>query len=160
MRQPLFYPCCTANGLQRPGRKCQENFAKSLDKYTWQDYNADMTRKLGNRQGGILMNREEILERSRQENKNRDEMERDAMARAGQKACAVGGMLCAVIIILEAFFAKQVNMSTWAVYLSMTGTMLMVKYMHLKKKHELAFGLMQLALAAVFFIMYVIRLVR
>ena len=106
------------------------------------------------------MNRDEILERSRRENKNRDEMEKDAMAQAGQKACAVGGMLCAVIIILEAFFAKQVNMSTWAVYLSMTGTMLMVKYIHLKKKHELAFGLMQLALAAVFFIMYVIRLVR
>ena len=73
------------------------------------------------------MNREEILERSRQENKNRDEMEKDAMARAGQKACAVGGMMCAVIILLEAFFARQVNMSTWAVYLSMTGTMLMVK---------------------------------
>ena len=131
-----------------------------VDKYTWQVYDTSVTRKLGNNYGGAIMNRDEILEKSRQENRNRDEMERDAMARAGQKACAVGGMLCAVIIILEAFFAEQINMSTWAVYLSMTGTMLMVKYIHLKKRHELAFGLIELTLAAVFFVMYVIRLVR
>ena len=143
-----------------PIKQCKENFAKTVDKYTWQGYDVSVTRKLGNNYGGTIMNRDEILEKSRQENKNRDEMERDAMARAGQKACAVGGMLCAVIIILEAFFAEQINMSTWAVYLSMTGTMLMVKYIHLKKRHELAFGLMELALAAVFFVMYVIRLVR
>ena len=105
------------------------------------------------------MNREEILEKSRQENKNRDEMEKDALAKAGQKACAVGGLVCAAIIILEAIFAEQVNMSTWAVYLSMTGTMLLVKYLRLKKKHELVFGLIQLVLAAIFLVMYVVRLV-
>ena len=40
------------------------------------------------------MNREEILARSREENKNRDEMERDAFSKAGQRACAVGGLVC------------------------------------------------------------------
>ena len=106
------------------------------------------------------MDRDEILERSRKENKNHDEMERDALAKAGQKACAVGGLVCAAIIILEAFFTHQVNMNTWAVYLSMTGTMLLVKYLHLKKRHELIFGVLQLVLAAVFLVMYVIQLVR
>jgi len=106
------------------------------------------------------MNREEILEKSRQENKNQDEMERDALAKAGQRACAVGGIVCALIIIFEALFVGQVNMSTWAVYLSMTGTMLLVKYTKLKKKHELVFGLMQLALALAFLVMYVIQTVR
>ena len=106
------------------------------------------------------MNREEILEKSRQENKGRDEMERDVFARAGQTACAVGGIVCALVIILEALFARQVNFSTWAVYLSMTGTMLLMKYRSLKKTHELIFGVCQLVMALMFLVMYVIRLVR
>lgn len=106
------------------------------------------------------MNRDEILEKSRKENKNQDEMERDALVKAGQRACAVGGLVCMVVILFEAIFADHVNFSTWAVYLSMTGTMLMVKYLRLKKKHELIFGLLQLALAAAFLVMYILRIVR
>ncbi len=117
-------------------------------------------RKLGIYFGGPDMNREEILEKSRRENKNRDEMEQNAAAKAGQTACAVGGLVCMVIILLEAIFAKSVNPATWAVYISMTGTMLLVKYRYLKKKHELIFGLAEIALAVVFLVMYVIRLVR
>ena len=105
------------------------------------------------------MDKEEILEKSRSENKDRDEMEHDVFAKAGQKACAVGGMLCAVIIILEAVFSDTVNVSTWAVYLSMSGTMLMYKYIRLRKKHELIFGGIQLALAAVFFCVYAVNLI-
>lgn len=105
------------------------------------------------------MDREEILEKSRQENQRRDEMERDALAKAGQRACAVGGIVCAVVIVLEAIFADAFNMSVWAVYLSMTGTMLLMKYIRLRKRHELIFGAAQLLLAAVFLVMYIIRLV-
>ena len=46
------------------------------------------------------MTKEEILEKSRQENKNQDEMERYAMARAGKRACAVGGLVCMAIVVL------------------------------------------------------------
>ncbi len=106
------------------------------------------------------MNKEEILERSRKENSTQDEMERDAFVRSGQKACAVGGFVCVAIIILESIFSDNVNYSTWSVYLSMTGTMLLVKYFHLKKKHELVFGTLQLILAAMFFIMYAVQLRR
>lgn len=109
------------------------------------------------------MNKDEILERSRKENKNQDEMERDAFAKAGLRACGVGGLVCAFIILLEAIFDKlgnQVTAATWAVYLSMTGTMLLMKYVRLKKKHELIFGVLQIALAIIFLVVYVIRLVR
>ena len=104
------------------------------------------------------MNREEVLERSRQENRKQDEMARDALARAGKLACAVGGLMCGLIIVLEAIFADRVNPAVWAVYLSMTGTMLTVKYARLKKKHDLVFGIAQLALAAAFLVMFIIQL--
>ena len=106
------------------------------------------------------MNRDEILERSRNEYKKRDEMEQNAIEISGYRACAVGGLVCAVIIIAEAFLADKVNWSTWAVYLSMTGTMLLMKYIRLKKKHELIFGSLQLALAAFFLVTYLVSLVR
>ena len=106
------------------------------------------------------MSKEEILAKSREENKKRDEMEQAVFVKAGQQACAVGGIVCMVIIILEAIFAKEVNTSIWAVYLSITGTMLLMKYRGLRKKHELIFGLIQLGLAVCFLVMYIIKLVR
>lgn len=106
-----------------------------------------------------MMTREEILALSRKENKNSDEMEKDALLKAGQRACAVGGCVCMVIILLETIFSQQVNISTWAVYLSMTGTTLLTKYARLRKKHELILGLLELALAAAFLVIHVVRLV-
>lgn len=106
------------------------------------------------------MNKEEILERSRQENRRRDEMEADTFARAGQLATAVGGIVCMAVILLEGFIAGRINYGTWAVYLSMAGSMLLGKYRRLGKRHELVFGITELALAAVFFIMFVLQLVR
>ena len=104
------------------------------------------------------MNKDEILEMSRQENKKHDEMEKDVFAKGGQMAFTVGGLVCMAVILVETLLAKEVNMSTWAVYLSMSGTMLLSKYKRLHKKHELYFGLAQLALAVIFFVMYVMKL--
>ena len=103
------------------------------------------------------MTKEEILAISREENKNKDERERATFTKAGQKACATGGMVCMFILIIEAIFNGEFNLAVSAVYLSMTGTMLLVKYLELKKKHELVFAVIQLILAAVFFVMYVLK---
>ncbi|MBP5618233.1 MAG: hypothetical protein J6X61_03685 [Clostridia bacterium] len=104
------------------------------------------------------MNKDEILERSRRENKNMDERERDALARAGRVASGVGGLVCGVILILEAIFAGQISYAIWAVYLSITGTTLLYKFLRLRRKHELIFGLIELALAAVFLVFYILQL--
>ncbi|WP_350453818.1 DUF6442 family protein [Slackia heliotrinireducens] len=104
------------------------------------------------------MDKEQILEMSRQENRNRDEMEQATFHKAGQRAVAVGGLVCAVIIVLEWLLANRVSLSIWAVYLSMTGTMLLTKYLSLKKPHELVFGIVQLALAAVFLVLHAMQM--
>ena len=106
------------------------------------------------------MDKEEILARSRQENSRRDEMEADTFARSGQLATAVGGIVCMAVILLEGFIGGRVNYGAWAVYLSMAGSMLLGKYHRLGKKHELVFGIAELALAAAFFVMFVLQLVR
>jgi len=75
------------------------------------------------------MNREEILEKSREENKKMDEREKNALTVAGQRATAVGGLVCMAIILLNACLDRYNNPATWAVwgvYLSMTGTTLLM----------------------------------
>ena len=59
----------------------------------------------------VVMNKDEILEKSRQENKHKDEMEKEVFLKAGQRSCAVGSIICALIIVLETFFADHVNLS-------------------------------------------------
>ena len=36
----------------------------------------------------VVMNKDEILEKSRQENKHKDEMEKEVFLKAGQRSCA------------------------------------------------------------------------
>ena len=106
------------------------------------------------------MNKDEILEKSRQENKHKDEMEKEVFLKAGQRSCAVGSIICALIIVLETFFADHVNLSILALYFAMTGTILLSKYSKLKKIHELIFGSIQLVLSAICMVLYIMRLVR
>lgn len=98
------------------------------------------------------MNKEEILKSSRADNAGTDERERAALTESNKIACIVGGLVCAVIIFYDAFVGRSQSFATWAVYLSITGTTLFVKYLKLGKKHELFFGLLQLALALAFLI--------
>lgn len=98
------------------------------------------------------MDKEEILAKSRAENAGTDEREKAAIAHGNKVACVVGGVVCAVIIIYDAFVGGGQNFAAWAVYLSITGTTLLVKYLKLKRGHELVFGLVQLVLAAAFLI--------
>ena len=111
--------------------------------------------------GGVFMNKEEILEKSRFENRNLDEMEKDTLLKAGRLASGVGGMLCMLIMLIEiSLSAKGPSLCLWTVYLSMTSTTLLVKYKSRKKKHELIFGLIQMALAVIFLVLHIMKIVR
>lgn len=106
------------------------------------------------------MNKEELLEKSRKENKNRDEREKGAAVTAGFRAAAVGGMVCMVILLLDIILTDEWNGAVWAVYLSITGSTLLFRFIALRRRHELVFGVMQLALAAAFLAGYIIKLVK
>ena len=85
-----------------------------LGNYDWQLYRLVMTilinKNCWKQQEDIMLTKEEILEKSRIENKNRDEMENAVFAKAGLRACAVGGIVCARRSFMHLFF-----MSTFAV---------------------------------------------
>lgn len=104
------------------------------------------------------MTKEEILAKSRADNKTRDEMEQSVFYKSGQTACAVGAAVCGLIMILEGVVKDNTRFDLWAVFLAMTGTMLVMKYKKLKKIYELIFGAAELVIAAVFLGIYIYRL--
>ena len=106
-----------------------------------------------------MMNKEEILAKSRAENKGTDEREKLVLIKAGQIAFTVGGVMCMLIALFNSILSMvdhggtrtdpKLNTMLWGIYLSMLGSLFLYKYIKLKKKHELflAIALLTVALA-------------
>lgn len=103
------------------------------------------------------MNKDEILEKSRAENRGRaDEMEQAALGRAGSIAAAVGGLVCMLILLLNVISGNgdpRVSFAAWSVYGLMQGTLFLVKYLKLRRAHELAFSILFLIVGVSAFVM-------
>ena len=68
------------------------------------------------------MNKDEILKRSRNENKGQDEMERDVDAKAGRQAASIGLLVCMLLNLAELLIKGQANLSAWIVWSVIMGT--------------------------------------
>jgi len=104
------------------------------------------------------MDREEILEKSRRENRGIDEAETRVLEKAGKLAAQVGMTLCCVISVLEVIFTEKISLSSWTIYFSILGTTFLIKYIRLRKKHELLLAIFYLCLCAAFLTLYLLRL--
>ena len=104
------------------------------------------------------MDRNEILAQSRKENKNKDLAELEAVKKASNIASRVGMLVCCLIAVLEVIFTSRVNYASWTIYFSILGTLFLVKYLSLRKRHELLMTILCLALFVFFFTLYLLRI--
>lgn len=93
------------------------------------------------------MKKEEILEQSRLENKNKDIAELEAINKASSIAINVGLMVCCVINVLSVFLKECMNYECLAIYFSIMGTLFLAKYIKLHRKHELLLSILFLLLS-------------
>ena len=100
------------------------------------------------------MDKDEILARSRKENKDRDFVEAEALAKANSIALSVGIMICGLLSLLHVIFLETVDYSVWTVYFSVLATVMLVKYVKLRRRHELVIGLLYAAFCVIFFVFY------
>ena len=109
------------------------------------------------------MDRDEILRRSRTENRGQDEMEREvdakADAKAGRQAAAVGLLACGLLFLTEQLIKGQTNYSAWIIYCVIMCTMELSRFFKLRKKHDLINGTIMLVCTVIFLALYVRRLV-
>lgn len=100
------------------------------------------------------MDKDEILAKSRAENRDRDFVEAEALAKANSAALHVGIIVCGTLSILHVIFLETIDFSAWTVYFSALTTVMIFKYVKLRKRHELVLGLFYGVCGAVFFLFY------
>ena len=100
------------------------------------------------------MDKDEILERSRKENKDRDFVGEEVTNKANSIAFSVGMLVCALLSVLHAIFQDSPDYSAWVVMWAILSSVFLFKYHRLRKRHELVLGLIYLAFCGFFFALY------
>ena len=110
-----------------------------ITKYTWQEV--------------IIMDREEILNKAKLENKGKDPADREAQKDGGLLAYIVGVCLLIIVDTVNGFVFHNVNRGPDFALFSMAFIVFLVKYIKLRRKHELVtaiiWGVLALAMLAV-----------
>ena len=100
--------------------------------------------------GGFSLNKEEILEKSRAENENKDIYEQEILKQANSSAVIVMMVLATVFFAVQIFVGGGTNWGIWALVFSANMTTLWVKYIKLRRKHELVMAIAYTILVAAF----------
>lgn len=83
------------------------------------------------------MDKNEILAKSRAENKNKDVYEQEVLKQASSGAVIVQMILAAIFFVAQIFVGGGINWGLWALVFSTNMTTFWVKYIKLHRKHEL-----------------------
>ena len=100
------------------------------------------------------MNKEEILARSRNENKGMDIIELQSLEKASRIAAQVGMLLCCFVAVMEVAVTGQVSMESWLIYFGILSTLFLMKYRLMKKRHELFLSIFYTALFLMFLVLF------
>ena len=96
------------------------------------------------------MNKEEILEKSRAENRNKDIYEQEVLKQAGTSAVIVMMVLATIFFAAQIFVGGGMNWGIWALVFSANMTTFWVKYIKLRRKHELVMAIAYMILVFAF----------
>ncbi len=83
------------------------------------------------------MNREEILEKSRIENRNQDVYEKEVIIAGSKYACLVAGLVATIFVVVQIVVGEGKNYGLYAIVLAMPMGGYWYKFAKLRKKHDL-----------------------
>ena len=83
------------------------------------------------------MTKEEILQKSREDNGGKDIEDLDVQKTAATVAYFSSLGLCALVSVLSWVFTRRVSVQTWMIFFGMISVTFFVKFIKLKKRHEL-----------------------
>lgn len=98
-------------------------FMNSIDKKTWHE--------------GDFMKKDEILNASRKEHRNKDLAEMEVVYQAGSHASRVGALVCCLLSLLSSVLAHTMIYSPWVIYFSIIATQWLVRFIKMKRKSDL-----------------------
>ncbi len=106
------------------------------------------------------MQKEEILKKSRNENKNKDFVDLEISAQAGNIAGRVGACVCCLISLVFYWVTDTLLLSPWIIYFSILGTHYLVKFSKIKKITDLIITVLYYAMCILALVFFVLRLVE
>lgn len=105
------------------------------------------------------MNKEEILEKSRAENKNKDIYEQEVIKKSGTYAVVIMMILATIFVAVQIFVGGGMNWGIWALVFSANMATFWVKYVKLRRKHELVMAIAYTILVTVMSVYYICNLI-
>ena len=90
------------------------------------------------------MKKDEILNASRKEHRNKDLAEMEVVYQAGSHASRVGALVCCLLSLLSSVLAHTMIYSPWVIYFSIIATQWLVRFIKMKRKSDLCFPFLHL----------------
>ena len=95
------------------------------------------------------MNKDEILAKSRAENKNKNIYEQEVLKQASRSAVVVQMVLATIFFVAQIFAGGGINWGLWALVFSANMTINWVKYSKLHRTYELIIAIVYAILVSV-----------
>ena len=105
------------------------------------------------------MNKDEILAKSRAENKNKDVYEQEVLKQASRSAVVVQMVLATILFVTQIFVGGVINWGLWAIVFSASMTINWIKYIKLHRKYELVISIAYTILVSVMFGYHIYNLI-
>ena len=106
------------------------------------------------------MNKEEILAKSKQENRGQDIANLEAAKSAMQIGWTVVICLLAAVSVVDAIVLGRLNYECFFALMAGSCVIFAVKYVKMRKKHELVLALLYAAAAVAFLIGWILQLAK
>ncbi len=104
------------------------------------------------------MDKNEILEKSRLENKNQDLYEKEVMKKASNIATIIVAILCAIFTVIEILRDNKTFLAFEAILFSLMATQFIYKAVKFRRKHEIVVASLYGVAAVMFIAAYLISL--
>lgn len=86
------------------------------------------------------MKKEEILAKSRSENKEKDLFERDVQIKAGNVGACTATVLATIFFVVQILVGRGMNYGLYAILFSVLATGYIVKSINMKRRREIVFA--------------------
>lgn len=96
------------------------------------------------------MDKDDILAKSRAENRGGGEYEKQVLGQAGKLAAQVGLVACCIVAAVSVAVTGRVNNACWVIYFSIHATLFWTKWRHLKVRHELLLAVVSTVVGLLF----------
>ena len=106
------------------------------------------------------MKKEEILNASRKEHRNKDLAEMEVVYQAGSHASRVGALVCCLLSLLSSVLAHTKIYSPWVIYFSILATQWLVRFIKMKRKSDLVLTITFLILSILAFVGFIYRILE